>query len=204
MNSMSAPPTPGMAGAEFITIADVDVGVRAYSAEVTLPASRLGVRAVLESAGLGALRNWAAGLQSEVTRLHARVNALLDANNRELERRRAIHRAGLALYEAGRWQLAAPGANEADQAKLWEALRDALGLQPGTATALEAAAPPPPALFHDFIRTGDVDAHPAIQDRNGEVVLKECRVCRQAEGDLAATCPGAAAHRVAEEEAAAA
>lgn len=44
--------------------------------------------------------------------------------------------------------------------------------------------------LHDFIKTDDPDAHDAIRDRNGHVVLQECRVCGQAEGDLTPTCPG--------------
>lgn len=92
--------------------------------------------------------------------------------------------AALALYMAGRWTV--PGVTDEVQERLWEGLRDALMLRPGTATAI----PTGPDLFHDFIRTGDADAHAAIMDRNGEVVLLECRRCNQAEGDLAKTCPG--------------
>ena len=43
---------------------------------------------------------------------------------------------------------------------------------------------------HDLIKTGDLDAFDAIKDRNGEVVLAYCRVCKEGEGSLAATCPG--------------
>jgi hypothetical protein len=46
---------------------------------------------------------------------------------------------------------------------------------------------------HEYIKTGDPDAHPAICDENGEVVLQHCRVCGQAEGGLADACPGPAA-----------
>lgn len=44
-------------------------------------------------------------------------------------------------------------------------------------------------MKHDFIKTGDPDAHRYITDRNGEVVLNECRACGQAEGDLEEECP---------------
>lgn len=132
-----------------------------------------------------------AALHNEVTALRQRRDGLLEAMNQELEKRRSITRAARALYEAGRWTLADGHLFELAQAKLWQDLRDALGLQPGTATALGAGADAPPAFFHDFFRTGDADAPDALKDRNGVVVLNECRVCGQAEGDLTATCPGA-------------
>lgn len=44
-------------------------------------------------------------------------------------------------------------------------------------------------MKHDFIKTGDPDSHQYIRDRNGEVVLQECRRCKQAEGSLAEECP---------------
>lgn len=43
-------------------------------------------------------------------------------------------------------------------------------------------------MKHDFINTGDPDVFPAIQDRNGEVVLSYCRRCRKAEGELEERC----------------
>lgn len=43
-------------------------------------------------------------------------------------------------------------------------------------------------MNHDIIKTGDPDAHRHIQDRNGEVVLAECRRCGQAEGTLDPDC----------------
>jgi hypothetical protein len=43
---------------------------------------------------------------------------------------------------------------------------------------------------HNFIKTGDKDVFAQIQDRNGEVVLQYCRVCKGAEGDLKLSCPG--------------
>jgi len=46
----------------------------------------------------------------------------------------ALRAAAQALYDAGRWEL--PSMPPAEQAKLWEALRDALGLAPGHATSL--------------------------------------------------------------------
>lgn len=69
-------------------------------------------------------------LLAEVTRLRGRVDELLAANNREVERRRALMRAGRDLYFAGRWSCDRP----ADEGALWIALRDALELEPGSAT----------------------------------------------------------------------
>lgn len=43
---------------------------------------------------------------------------------------------------------------------------------------------------HNLIKTGDNDAFPQIQDRNGEVVLDYCRTCGEGEGSLAVSCPG--------------
>lgn len=43
---------------------------------------------------------------------------------------------------------------------------------------------------HDLIETGDKDSFPAIEDRNGEVVLAYCRACGKGESELADTCPG--------------
>ena len=43
-------------------------------------------------------------------------------------------------------------------------------------------------MMHEFIKTGDSDVFPAIQDRNGEVVLDYCRKCRKAEGELEPGC----------------
>lgn len=45
-------------------------------------------------------------------------------------------------------------------------------------------------MQHEFIKTGDKEAHSAICDQYGEVVLAQCKVCGQAEGDLAEVCPG--------------
>lgn len=50
---------------------------------------------------------------------------------------------------------------------------------------------------HDFYETGDADAPRAIQDKNGEVVLRCCRVCGQAEAGLEAACPGGGPRKVA-------
>lgn len=47
-------------------------------------------------------------------------------------------------------------------------------------------------MKHEFIETGDADSRKSIEDSNGEVVLAQCRVCRQAEGELEAECPGRA------------
>ncbi len=43
-------------------------------------------------------------------------------------------------------------------------------------------------MQHDFIKTGDADSFPQIQDRNGEVALSYCRRCKRAEGELTPTC----------------
>lgn len=45
-------------------------------------------------------------------------------------------------------------------------------------------------MKHEFIETGDKDSHRSIEDGHGCVVLAQCRVCKQAEGDLEAECPG--------------
>jgi len=50
-------------------------------------------------------------------------------------------------------------------------------------------------MSHDFINTGDKDAHSGICDQYGEVVLSQCRACGQAEGDLQPVCPKAKAKR---------
>lgn len=44
---------------------------------------------------------------------------------------------------------------------------------------------------HILYRTEDDDRPDIICDLNGDVVLSLCRVCRQAEGDLAPECPAA-------------
>lgn len=43
----------------------------------------------------------------------------------------SLRTAALRLYTAGRWERVSSGDRRADE-KLWEALRDALGLPPGT------------------------------------------------------------------------
>lgn len=45
-------------------------------------------------------------------------------------------------------------------------------------------------MQHSIINTGDEDSHRAIEDGRGSVVLSQCRVCGQAEGDLEPECPG--------------
>ena len=52
----------------------------------------------------------------------------------------ALQEAGRALYLAGRWEC--PAVSDDEAMKLWTALRDALGLPVGTATALDIGAPP--------------------------------------------------------------
>lgn len=48
-------------------------------------------------------------------------------------------------------------------------------------------------MKHDLIKTGDIDSFYAIEDRNREVVLAYCRVCKKGEGELEKDCPGKAA-----------
>lgn len=43
---------------------------------------------------------------------------------------------------------------------------------------------------HKYFNTGDPGAPEQIKDRNGQVVLALCKVCGQAEGELAFSCPG--------------
>lgn len=45
-------------------------------------------------------------------------------------------------------------------------------------------------MKHEFIKTGDADSYSQLEDRNGEVVLAKCRVCRCCEGELPTDCPG--------------
>jgi hypothetical protein len=53
-------------------------------------------------------------------------------------------------------------------------------------------------MNHIYYRTADADKPAAICDRNGEVVLNQCKVCGQAEAELKPTCPGPAVSEVAE------
>jgi len=43
-------------------------------------------------------------------------------------------------------------------------------------------------MKHNLIKTGDNDSFPQIQDRNGEVVLSYCRVCKKGEAELDEEC----------------
>jgi hypothetical protein len=45
--------------------------------------------------------------------------------------------------------------------------------------------------LHDIYKTGDHDAPEAIKDRNGDVVLRQCRHCGKGEAELVETpdCP---------------
>lgn len=45
-----------------------------------------------------------------------------------------------------------------------------------------------PTIEHSLYKTGDAGAPTAIQDRNGEVVLDQCRVCGRAEAELSDPC----------------
>jgi hypothetical protein len=51
----------------------------------------------------------------------------------------ALEAAGKALYLAGKWELNDTDILPYEQAVMWGNLRDALGLPPGTATAIRAA-----------------------------------------------------------------
>lgn len=53
----------------------------------------------------------------------------------------ALRRAALAIYYAGHWELDRPMTS---QKQMWEALRDALGLPPGTAPTPSASDRAPP------------------------------------------------------------
>lgn len=55
----------------------------------------------------------------------------------------------------------------------------------------DAGVPFRPFRRHDFVRTGDADSFPAIEDGHGEVVLNYCRVCKRGESELSASCTGA-------------
>lgn len=50
----------------------------------------------------------------------------------------ALEAAGKALYLAGKWELHDTAILPYEQAVMWGNLRDALGLPPGTATAIRA------------------------------------------------------------------
>ena len=52
------------------------------------------------------------------------------------------------------------------------------------------------ATTHDLVQTGDADAHAAICDANGEVVLAYCRRCGGGEADLDTACAERLAARV--------
>lgn len=52
------------------------------------------------------------------------------------------------------------------------------------------AQPPQPTGTHVLYKTGDADAPDAIKDRNGEVVLANCRLCGRGEAQLSEPCDG--------------
>jgi hypothetical protein len=121
-----------------------------------------------------------AAMLAEIAILRARRDGLLDANNREVERRRelfraldALREAGRALYMAGRWKLCpASGSalqlSDAAQAHIWERFRDALGLKPGTATAAGLGAEPATNLCPYCADKPDCECEPPLPfDRPG-------------------------------------
>lgn len=87
----------------------------------------------------------------EVKRLRGRVDELLAANNREVERRRKVEGPARKLYLSGRWSAGLPANLEA---RLWEDLRDGLGLEPGTATAAAIGSDPAEPAFPFLDRPG--------------------------------------------------
>lgn len=44
---------------------------------------------------------------------------------------------------------------------------------------------------HTLYKEGDTDVPDAIKDRNGDIVLGQCRLCGRAEIELSSLCPGA-------------
>lgn len=66
------------------------------------------------------------------------------------------------------------------------------GTRRGTAALARSRAAPVEgqARQHVYYKREDADAPKAIKDRNGDVALAQCRVCRQAECELEPTCPG--------------
>lgn len=145
-----SPAKPGTYGYHGILIAD---GRKVASVLEKWPAGAGEFIAAASPVNVGALL-------AEIDRLRDRVNGLLGAMNREVERRRDMAReldtlrtAALALYMAGRWDLSpnGPGMRLSSQvqAHLWEQLRDALKLETGTATAAGIGADPdePPLPF---------------------------------------------------------
>lgn len=91
------------------------------------------IRIKLSVVGMDIVRALLGAYAVEINELRERRDGLLAANNREVERRRALESAGRALYFAGRWSCEN---SDVDAAQLWTNLRDALQIEPGTATAL--------------------------------------------------------------------
>jgi hypothetical protein len=60
---------------------------------------------------------------------------LLAEEKKMQERYAAVTEAAGKLYYAGVWELQGGGMPSEEQSALWEALRDALGLKPGTSPA---------------------------------------------------------------------
>lgn len=63
-------------------------------------------------------------------------------------------------------------------------------VSPGMGTGKENCEAPAAAAEHELYQTGDSDAPFTTLDRNYKVVVSQCRVCGQVEGDLAPCCPG--------------
>jgi hypothetical protein len=47
---------------------------------------------------------------------------------------------------------------------------------------------------HTFYTDADVEPPDQVCDRNGQVVLADCKICGLVEGSLATDCPGTAEH----------
>jgi hypothetical protein len=107
----------------------------------------------------------------EVERLRKRVNDLLAANNREVEQRRALAKAGRDLYFAGRWSCD----RSVDEAKLWEAMRDALDLPVGSATA--AGLGRRKLLILGFGRHGKDTVAEILRDEHGFKFISSSMFC---------------------------
>lgn len=104
------------------------------------------------------------------------------ANNHS-ELHQTLHDGLARLCEVHRFNVAQIPAHEVHALAfgLLEQLKQQTGVGPVSA-----------AIEHDLYRTGDAGAPLAIQDRNGEVVLQLCKLCRKGESELVEPCIPAA------------
>jgi hypothetical protein len=105
----------------------------------------------------------------ELERLRKRVNDLLEANNREVEQRRALAKAGRDLYLAGRWSCD----RKVEEAQLWEAMRDALGLAPGASSGIRNKK----LLILGFGRHGKDTVAEILRDHHGFKFISSSLFC---------------------------